>query len=912
MRKKQLAMKFAAAALSALMGVTTVFPVSAAAALSPVYTYTGGEYTFEKVSHPNSPVETADGIVDYIGNGSIAPYGSGEGESSEGNGDRGQSYSYASAVYGDWVYINTMYGGLGVSAILSIGMDGMDPELTKAMLDTMYNGNLYTGEPDGKYAGGVLLKFNVKTGETKLLMSRDTNGLIPTFRNACVMNGKLYFVGMVIDFTKGLSQQEIQTAIAMQNGFPCIYEIDPSNGDKITCIYECVDVAGYNVLVDKGVFTSTRAIGIYEDTLIAGCLDTGGVFLCASDDPSAGQESFNVIADMNDLFNYPAYHRQDVNGGGGIYQVIEYNNKLYVVICTGTAESKNEYGTLQTFAIVRGECSGDPTERSSWNWSVLAGDEADGARYPFGLDKERVSAGACTLEVFNDYLYIGEYNDVSSALQGFILRKDFTTQATNLEQSINLYRMDKNENVEMLVGDPTEQFPEGGSTGWGSGYETHMSQYTWQTMVYEGKMYVSTMDTTTLLEPIAQFTNGDLLEMSPEEWRSQINYIRVLLELMFESDDVEDIPDETEEPVDETEKSTEIQETELTEDSTENPDVDLEETIAEMPDSEDNVSDETSETAYDVSVYAVAALAEDTDTVQSEDSDIVLSEDAARAMVEEAISQAAERAQETSVDFTLIPGTNESEDEPVSLTGEQITELINGLLDGSISAGQIDEEQLDILTQINNILYRLAALIDTTEIEEFATAYESMLEEYSGISDFLPDNLKGLFDVLLSFATKDNLLGLIKSIKYMRTSQAGFDLYEITDNGDGTVSINTITNDGFGDRYNHGLRIFARTSDYLLVGTANPFYGTQLWRRENTVKEPTEPTEPTDSAEPIEPTKPMDPAELIRRIRRIRPILAPRLIPVTRPVQINQQVAPIFRHLQIPNPYIAVIQQKDR
>ena len=27
---------------------------------------------------------------------------------------------------------------------------------------------------------------------------------------------------------------------------------------------------------------------------------------------------------MNDLFNYPAYHRNDVNGGGGIYQVIEY------------------------------------------------------------------------------------------------------------------------------------------------------------------------------------------------------------------------------------------------------------------------------------------------------------------------------------------------------------------------------------------------------------------------------------------------------------------------------------------------------------------------------------------------------------------------------------------------------------
>lgn len=67
----------------------------------------------------------------------------------------------------------------------------------------------------------------------------------------------------------------------------------------------------------------------------------------------------------------------------------------------------------------------------------------------------------CTLEVYGDYLYIGDYNDVSSALQGFALRKDFRTQATNLEQSINLYRMDKDENVEMVVGDPTTRFPKG-------------------------------------------------------------------------------------------------------------------------------------------------------------------------------------------------------------------------------------------------------------------------------------------------------------------------------------------------------------------------------------------------------------------------------------------------------------------
>lgn len=50
-------------------------------------------------------------------------------------------------------------------------------------------------------------------------------------------------------------------------------------------------------------------------------------------------------------------------------------------------------------------------------------------------------------------------------------------------------------------------------------------------------MYLSTMDETTLLEPIAQFTNGDLLNMSAEEWRKQINYLRVLLELIAKKSD---------------------------------------------------------------------------------------------------------------------------------------------------------------------------------------------------------------------------------------------------------------------------------------------------------------------------------------------------------------------------------------
>ena len=70
-------------------------------------------------------------------------------------------------------------------------------------------------------------------------------------------------------------------------------------------------------------------------------------------------------------------------------------------------------------------------------------------------------------------------------------------------------------------------------------------------------------------------------------------------------------------------------------------------------------------------------------------------------------------------------------------------------------------------------------------------------------------------------------------------------------------SFTTITTNGFNDPYNHGLRVFATGDDWMAIGTANPFYGTQLWKMTSPVKkvEPTTPTEP-EKPKPSEPEKP--------------------------------------------------------
>lgn len=777
------------ACATALAGIPATAMADDSAGLTPQYTYNSQNdngMTFEKVSHADQGLSQADGVVDYTGDGTIAPYTAGL--STTGNGDRGQSYSYAAASSGDWVYIGTMYGGLGVQAILNHDMTslGLTSKQATALIQTMYAGNMYLGEPDGKSAGGMLFKFNVKTGKTKILMSKSTGidggkGVIPTFRSAFKMNGKLYFEGMVMDTNnKDLTQQEIQTAMAYQNGFPCIYEVDPANNDKLTKVYDSVDVDGFRSLVKGNVFTSTRAIGSFGNTLIAGDLKPtadgkGKALLVASKTPS-DPNSYKVIADMASFDNLPAIHRQDVNGGGGIYQVQEFNGKLYVVVCTGDTSTLNEEtGTMRSFAIYVGENKGDSTNKADWTWRPLVGDTAKGAKYYYGLDKSRVSAGACTLQVYGDHLYIGDYNDVSSALQGFVTKSNFVTQATNLEQSVNLYRMDKNENVEMLVGDKNDTFPKGGSTGLGSGYDNHMNQYTWQTTVHEGKMYLSTMNTTTLLEPIAQFTNGDILNMNEKDWNNTVHYLRVFLRLLW--------------GMGPTDPASAI--------ATQSNDQNAKVTTQTMP-----------------------------------------STDNPEALVDWARIQAGKDASAAQPQTTDAKSVSSAK--PISLTAAQTKELVDGIKDGSIVPGSLaasgSSDEASQLFDINNELDNLGSQLSDKGSADFANNYGEVTDAFFSIADIIPDKFKGLYEMLVKLTSKANLKAYAKSLPYLAKSKRGFNLFEITDRSAANegVTVGTVTDNGFGDPFNHGLRIFCDTDDYMVVGTANPFYGTQLWRVRNT------------------------------------------------------------------------------
>ena len=499
---------------------------------SNTFYYNKNGYTFEKLSHPEKDVKTADGVVDYLGDGAVDVVTDPEAEGYNA-GDRGQNYAWAAVGYGDWIYVGTCYAAIGNTLSLmksSLG-DEFDDRVLKATFDALYNGTFFLEEADGGKPKGVLVKINTKTGETKVLMSGTLNGHTPLFRNAIEYHGKLYFCGSVGGGGIGF--------------LPSVWQVDPET-DECKVVYAGLNsVQDYAAAHKEGISTGIRGMCVYQDQLVISNVTmdaaTGksGATLLISSDPEKG---FTQIADSESLFNYPAYRYADSIYGGSIWDMVEYNNSLYVSICTGTLDNMPNKNTMQSFALVRGDRNADGT----FTWTPVAGDQKkDGARYTFGIDPERTRSGAANLMVFNDYLYIGEYNDEEIALERVLFSKtgknadgqfggglDCRFLNANLDQSVNLYRMDKNENMELVVGNSTKMFPNGSLSGLKSGFGRNENQYIWRMEVYDGKLYVGTHDASSLLECFGQFVNGNLLRRTPSEWKDQWNYLKALMKAL--------------------------------------------------------------------------------------------------------------------------------------------------------------------------------------------------------------------------------------------------------------------------------------------------------------------------------------------------------------------------------------------
>lgn len=751
------------AALAAIL--VSPLPAHAEDASGAVTYNAGNGYSFEKLSHPTVGTSQPDGIVDYQGNGAVAVPGA-DGNTANNEGDRGQSYTWAAASYGDWLYVGTCYAAMGNTLTLmnsTLG-DSFDVETMRLTLEAMFNGTFFYGQQkeDGtadKDSGGILVKINTKTGETKLLLSESLNGVAPLFRNAVSYKGKLYFCGSVR--TNG-----------GKGGLPAVYEIDPKT-DEYKVVYQGLSsMQDYGAAYKQGISTGIRGMCVHDGQLVISNVgkDANGNFvstILTSSDPSKGQDSFTEIANSETLFGYPAIRYKDSIYGGAIWDMVSYNGHLYATICTGTPENAPDDNSMQSFAMVRGDKNAD----GSYSWTPIVGDQkTDGAKYCFGIDPARTRSGAANLIVYNDYLYIGEYNDEEIALERILFNKSNTEEGgkssmggvdcsfvnANLEQSVNIYRMDKDENMELVVGDRTDMFPEGGISGLTSGFGRNENQYIWRMQKFDGKLYIGTFDTASLLEPIGQFSNGDIIDMTPEEWDSQVQRLRDLLDHLLDKKS----PDDPIVPVN----------TLADDDSNEAVDVD----------------DEKTEVAKGFGDLSDAL------------------EDAA-----------------------------------------------GGLCDQAATMPQDFEEDAAYVQKIDGEIAYFKSFAD--QYQDMLDSYESLKQQYEdAYGTELPSDIQDALDKLLSEENLKKLQSVLTCMCYLRDAERGFDMY-VTKDG---VNFTTLTTNGFNDPYNHGLRTFAVTNQGLCLGTANPFYGCQVWiqRKENS-ENPVDPGTP-DPTEPTDPSQP--------------------------------------------------------
>ncbi len=751
------------------------------------------------------------------------------------DGDACQSYAFSALGYGDWVYIGTMYGGTGITKdnakkmLDSMGLlkdeatEEGAAEYNQKMVDgvvgLLYGDNYYTEHPVATQ--GVLFKMNVKTGETKIIMAGSVNGYQVTLRNAVEYNGRFYFIG---------TQVGTESVAGAATGIPSIFEVNPED-DSFRTVYQAVSMDEYKAMQAAYVFPVPRALAVYNGSLVASVTQMDGAhIICFTPDADDYDEDgnfkgisvdgdsalrnpeFTEIAEQTrELLNYPAYHMYDANYGGTVYQMIEYNGKLYMAINAGQKAlhstlnpeagkytavdptTLDDTGCYAGYAILEGTLKegASPSDRDAWTWTPIIGNTADDqwddsvnsadehpAMYTFNIDSHRFAAAICTLEVYNGYLYIGDYNDVTQATYP-MLNMDFVHLSTVLSQSVNLYRMDGDHNIELVVGDATEDFPDGSLTGWESGYGSRINQYTSMTQIWDtdktddndGVMLLGTLDEGSLLRPMVKVMNGDVLKMSKDEWTEKLNYVKVLIQLLLQKD-------------------------------------------ASSTDGTANVD-------------------EDGSAAESNNETLSAEQEVAQALAAAQAYDAANGASSTS-----DSASDDAASGDVVLTDEQTASLVEDIKNGSIALHSMDSQTASDTLSLVYGMDSITNLVDASgqeNIDAFYQVYKELVDvyqEYVGQGDVdIPESLQQVLDQVLNKESAKQLHALLTCLNAVKTSVAGCDTYAITSDSDGSnINIDTITLDGLGDDSNQTMRNFAITDDYVVFIPGNAVRGGSVYR----------------------------------------------------------------------------------
>lgn len=638
------------------------------------------DFTITRISNPENVPRMADGLVE--------------------GGDRENSYAWCMTERGDNIYIgtNTNLGGLVVNtAGQQLAAAGMPMEMVWDLVDVLTNGEI---PRTVSTEGGKILRCNKETGKIDIIYTAPSN---VAFRMAITFGDSVYFGSFSSD---GKATNDI-------------FKIDEE--DNVNKVYTAVNG------------TSMRAACTYQDDLYFGGVDATEVLdegdeacqkLAVIRKDAEDDAVWHRVADYKDFDK--AYSTDSTMFNtilSPIWDIVEYDGYIYATL-------PNNHG----FVMYRGRPAeeGEEANEYGWIWEEVIGKNnginnlglCDSAEGYTGTDTGIISTTA-TPFIFNDELYVMDFDmtimgviqAVTGALSqlkgsGVTPSQYLNTLYSTLKHNQSVWKLDNEtgvfnriDSLDNLVGGTCDE-------------------YFWRAEVYNGELYITTMDSATIYNYITKLTNGSFAEMSPEEFESQIAYIKNFIDKYLKTEDVE---------------------------------------------SADEIADE------------LTGLADTASNMVDDINNMDLTP---------------EEALEFLAQYANYP------------------EIFNQIVEEAKAKVQAEEETKE---KIQDMINKIKAVKDKI-VELYNSIDWKGLEMYAYISDMVSDDTWG------------------------------FDMFKSAD-GENFVPV---TIDGLGDKYNYGGRTLLAADNGLYIGTANPFYGAQLYLLTNNSEEPTEVTEDTESTEPTE------------------------------------------------------------
>lgn len=485
-------------------------------------------------------------------------------------------------------------------------------------------------------------------------------------------------------------------------------------------------------------------------------------------------DNYQLIADYND---FKQYEKEGYfSTGGDVWDMVEYNGSLYLTLMT-------LHGAIVYEAHKASESESEIANKYGWVWTDIVG-ETENSIYSAGFGNSLNYAASPY--IFNNDLYFITFSDaMDSIIYGAygllsmfmseqpdmeVFFNSLKMMEANMDNETSVFRLTSDGKMQMVVGDE-KNCPSNieYSALLGAGFnddDYSTTQYNWRAVVYNDKLYIGTFDAYSMYKYLTKLTNGDLFEMKDEEYRQQLEYVIKFITLISSGNN--NIG------------------TYNIDNSTEgNNESDRIKLAADIYNSFINNDLETEFSSK------VNILEENQEDSERKVADSALSEEEINALL----------------DVLVYIHSN--------IDGEATTEAVSKILNGiRIEEGAV----ASISDTIEDIIDKINDLEDSIEGDR----YNQIIEALTSVLN----SLKSVLDVFRNVDQEGVDCYVRVSDVIAANDTPGFELYCTKDGR----QYDTVTINGFNDEYNYGCRTLFVGSNGLYLGTANPFYGAQLWR----------------------------------------------------------------------------------